>query len=338
MIPEWFFPVSSISSAIASVYTAKKSRELTLKMEERRIQEKKLADAEAHQRALKLQSNAQDNAIKLKELEFELDLIRNQLKTQYEQNQIWARRGNWLDTVAPHAKPPIVIFDNTIRNNSSVKDNVFAFNPMESLSYAFKRQIKFFSPPYDIYVTSLSQEFRNQAAVEAFYNDELADLPAVIVYGNFDGNYLRINAVYGGMLLEQHIFDQEFKPIVLGKRPKDVCLSEIPLSVIQKITDTAGSRTETQILHEKIQKNLIDLVSNISLQGLIDSHFSIYDSSYTPIAGAKSVLDQSGELGILTEELKGAVSEHRKNMLEQRDRIRIIRAEYLKDFMNNNPF
>ena len=330
------YTIGALAIGISNLWNGWRSREQAAKFEKARIIEKRVADEVAHGRAKEMQKITEDQALRMQAIAFKNHRIDTELNSHFEITNTWYERGGWKNNVRRNETRPMVIFDTILNNNTSDKNDIFAINPMDSLCQAFENQAnKYISG--GVYVTNIKRGFEAQSSAEAFYNDELFDSPAILVYGKFDG-FLRIHAVYGGMTISQYTFDYDNNPKIISYRPEHICLLEIPNSIVLSAIDSEHQGLRNNVIKETLQKELLDLAANFPLLALLDSYFSIHTKLFKPIAGKGEYLDrlEGLNLGIETEGIKTAMKEHQENVRKQINYIQLLRSEHTKDFVNKH--
>ncbi len=197
-------------------------------------------------------------------------------------------QGEFLNEVSPNAKSPIVIFDTNLKHHTTNKQNHFPINPLIELESSFSKQnSKYLNNQCT--VIGFSAGFRSHAEVLNFYNRELKDEKAVIIYADFDGTKLRIKAVYGGMTLNQFAMNKNGVLEVINSNPYSIELCEIRYDLLLKeLLPKSGEAklSSMEIMKGKLQiQKAIEFASMTSLQSVLDCHFSLFDNKYEQKAG-----------------------------------------------------
>lgn len=264
--------------------------------------------------------------IEIETFKANLGSLEKQRTINLEKFGVYFTNGNFLKIVAPNSTYPIVLFDTVLRHSTTRKDDNFVFNPMESLYHSFKTQNQKLC--LNCNVLSIKAGFSSEVDVLSFYNNEFYNIPAIIIYGSYDGNKLRINATYGGMDEYQFWFNKNGVYEIKERNADSILLSEIKLSLINDAINMDNPK-EAQIARENLQQ-VIDIISLTSIQGLIDSYHSLFKPTFVPLID--NSLKKLNELrSDLTPDslnnykelidLVSTISDFRKHIISQRDRV-----------------
>lgn len=332
MIDKLFFPIGlvlqGIVNAAANIYNGNQSRKLTQELEERKFSEAKEAEERRIAQKTKDDIEAHKRAIEIIE--------RNNLETfrklYEERTGILYYPGGFVKTVLRNPKSIIVLFDTNIQNLVTNKDEHFIFNPMAALHHSFKKHLDS-ELAEKVSVTDIHQSFKAHSTVQAFYNQEMEGKSAIIIFGNFDGNFLRLYAVFGGVLIDQFNFNAKGElakgdEIRTDVEPKSIPILDVPLSLLRK---DGFSDSEQQIQRENLQL-AINILSATILQSLLDFHFTIKEPSYVPRIG-KEFVSPTQELAPLFAELNESMSQQKENIIEQQTRLKQVRHKYQRKFL-----
>lgn len=261
--------------------------------------------------------------IEIETFKANLGSLEKQRNINLEKFGVYFTNGNFLKVVAPNSTYPIVLFDTVLRHSTTRKDDNFVFNPMESLYHSFKTQNQKFC--LNCNVLSIKAGFSSEVDVLSFYNNEFYNVPAIIIYGSFDGNKLRINATYGGLDEYQFWINDNNVFEIKERNANSLLLSEIKLSLINDAINL-DKPNEAQVARENLQQ-VIDIITITSIQGLIDSYHSLFSPTFKPlIDNSLKTLNElmSGFTPHSHEELiemVAMISNYRKHIIEQRDRV-----------------
>lgn len=264
-----------------------------------------------------------ERVIEIETLKANLVSLEKQRTTNLDKFGFYFTNGGFLKVVAPNSTYPIVLFDTVLRHSTTRKDDSFVFNPMESLYHSYKSQNQRFN--LNCTVLSINAGFSSESEVLSFYNNELYNIPAIIIYGSYDGNSLRINATYGGMNEYQFYMNENSIFEIKERNANYLLLSEIKLSLINNALNL-GKQKEVQLARENLQQ-VIDIISITSIQGLIDSYYSLFNPTFVPlIDNSLKILNElksdlpSNSSKELTD-IVSKISDFKKHIIAQRDRV-----------------
>ena len=239
----------------------------------------------------------------------------------FEKTGFFYTPGKFLETIYPTAEKPIVLFDTRIYNHYYGNKLDFPINPMISLVSEFKSvNTNLFNDKFKI--LSYSAEFKSEVEVLGFYNREFKDVSAVIVYGDFDGNKLRIKTVYNGITGNQFkiLSGNEYKIDEATVNSVEICSMQYDLVYKQFLNDDGENKqSSSDKIDSKVKiESAINIVSNTSLSALMECYLCLEDSQYKIVS-----LDLDSRMRVLGEGNKSDAFELASNikMAETREKF-----------------
>jgi predicted GTPase len=218
------------------------------------------------------------------------------------------RQGKFLKTILPNANAPIIIFDTVLKHHTISEKDRFPINPLIELESSFAKQNDQ-RLGGQCSVVGFAAGFRSQAEVLNFYNKELPNKEAIIVYADFDGTKLRVRAVYGGMTFDQFMIHSNGALKVANAQPRTIELCQIRYDLLLKELlprDDNSKLSNLALIKGKVLiQKAIEFAAVTSLQSLIDCYFSLFDNDYKQKAGLIGIdfLEDFEEAQFTTEEL-----------------------------------
>lgn len=208
------------------------------------------------------------------------DLVRNRLAQQREDgSQLWLP-GQWArDRMIASHGAPLVLYDTTATANTG-DTNQRVKQYMDLLSRSFKsdndREIGEF---FDVFEDRLS--LASEGHARAFYFNEIAPRPAVLVYSQVDDAWIHYDALVVGMLPGQLSVVPEQGWVSNISFSRYLPLGRIPHRAQQYLKD----RVDAQQI-ESVESLVHDAIVNGHIRLLLDMHLCTVERGYKPVAGS----------------------------------------------------